>query len=301
MPTKQELIDQSSYGYIPTNWVCIIFIVLFSITGLLHILQAIRFKYWIAFPTLVVGCFLEVLGSIGRYWSSQNVLARTPFLMQICVLIIAPVFFSAWCYTILALAINVLGRSYSFVSPKLYLAIFITCDFISLILQAVGGGWVASSDAPIPPKTPTNIMVVGIVFQLVSMLIFCSLALDFMLRAWNNKPWPHRVRALATSPVDTQDSLQSKEEALNNSATNSVAAHEEVKGWWWVMTGVALCSLMIIIRGLYRSVELVQGWNGYLITHQVYQDTLDAVPMFLALVFINVFHPGFFLPKRSKW
>ncbi|WVN87016.1 uncharacterized protein L203_102192 [Cryptococcus depauperatus CBS 7841] len=279
MPTKQELIDQSSYGYIPTNWVCIIFIVLFSITGLLHILQAIRFKYWIAFPTLVVGCFLEVLGSIGRYWSSQNVLARTPFLMQICV---ASLFQRMVLYDSCP--------SHQCARPLLFFS-----------FTKIGGGWVASSDAPIPPKTPTNIMVVGIIFQLVSMLIFCSLALDFMLRAWNNKPWPHRERALATSPVDTQDSPRSKEAALDDSATNPVATHQEVKGWWWVMTGVALCSLMIIIRGLYRSVELVQGWNGYLITHQVYQDTLDAVPMFLALVFINVFHPGFFLPKRSKW
>lgn len=62
---------------------------------------------------------------------------------------------------------------------------------------------------------------------------------------------------------------------------------KEVRRWRWVMVGTGICSIMIIVRGgvlscfiyeisrtdgisrqgIYRSVELIQGWDGYLITH----------------------------------
>ena len=38
---------------------------------------------------------------------------------------------------------------------------------------------------------------------------------------------------------------------------------------------------MMNLRGFYRSVELIQGWRGYLITHESYVIGLDAVPMVL--------------------
>lgn len=53
-------------------------------TSAVHSVQAFKSKYWIIYPTLVIGALVEVLGWAGRYWSSQNVTALDPFLMQIC-------------------------------------------------------------------------------------------------------------------------------------------------------------------------------------------------------------------------
>nr|KIR49093.1 hypothetical protein I312_01242 [Cryptococcus bacillisporus CA1280] len=87
--------------------------------------------------------------------------------------------------------------------PKWYIVIFVTCDFISLVLQAIGGGWAASVDPP-TPKTPTNIMVGGIVFQLVSMIVFVGLAVDFMQRAMRRRAYKGRegeeVEMLPSTP-----------------------------------------------------------------------------------------------------
>jgi len=55
-------------------------------------------------------------------------------------LILGPAFFSAWAYTVLGYCITRLGSAYSLVKPKMYLAIFVTADVISLVLQAIGGG-----------------------------------------------------------------------------------------------------------------------------------------------------------------
>ncbi|WVQ96054.1 hypothetical protein IAU59_003154 [Kwoniella sp. CBS 9459] len=297
---REDYNPVSPYGYTPTAWVCLLFVGLFSISGLAHILQAWRYKYWIVFPTLVVGALLEIIGWAGRYWSSQNVLYDPPFLQQIITLIIAPVFFSAWLYTLLGIAINRLGPQYSILRPKLYITVFVTCDVISLVLQAIGGGWAATAPNP-TPKTPTNIMVGGIVFQLISMIIFSFLALDFALRAMKKRPYTGRqsqsleqIQSHSTSPYEADE----KAGARPGEATRS---DTEFAGWTKVLVGTGICSLMIIIRGVYRSVELVQGWEGYLITHEVYTIWFDGAVMVLAIVAVNVFHPGFFLPARSGW
>jgi hypothetical protein len=42
--------SDSPHGYIPTEWICILFIVLFSCTSLLHTVQAIRYRCIIPYP-----------------------------------------------------------------------------------------------------------------------------------------------------------------------------------------------------------------------------------------------------------
>lgn len=44
-----------------------------------------------------------------------------------------------------------------------------------------------------------------------------------------------------------------------------------------------LAAAMMIIRGVYRSIELAEGWRGELITVEVYVVVLDAVPMIIAM------------------
>ena len=78
-----EHTDVSNYGYTPSTAWCAVFIALFAISGLVHCFQAYRAKYWVIYPTLVIGALTEVLGWSARLWSSQNVLLLTPFLMQI--------------------------------------------------------------------------------------------------------------------------------------------------------------------------------------------------------------------------
>ncbi|OXC83530.1 hypothetical protein C345_04240 [Cryptococcus neoformans A2-102-5] len=235
------------------------------------------------------------------------------------------------------MSINTLGQQYSFLRPKWYIIIFVTCDFISLILQAVGGGWAASVDPP-TPKMPTNIMVGGIIFQLVSMIAFAGLGVDFMQRALRRRAYRGREGDEVEMLPSTPEQATGKEGMYGGYAVARVTRGEkEVRRWRWVMVGTGICSIMIIVRGgvlscfiyeisradgisrqgIYRSVELIQGWDGYLITHggqfdrndlsrltgpaEAYQDTLDGIPMIMALLATAVFHPGFFLAPRQGW
>ena len=177
-----------------------------------------------------------------------------------CFCLPAPTFFTAGIYVILGRLIAHVGPHSSPIAPKTYLWIFCSCDVLSLVVQAVGGGMasVASGEANGNTKPGTDIMVAGILFQLASISIFVALLIMFLLRVRHARfPWNLKL-----------------------------------------LVGAMIFSVvMIYIRSIYRSIELLQGWNGYLITHQIYFVVLDAVLMVLAVSVFNVLNPGWLLGK----
>jgi hypothetical protein len=62
-----------------------------------------------------------------------------------------------------------------------------------------------------------------------------------------------------------------------------------------LMGAMVLSVVCIYIRSIYRTVELAQGWSGYLITHESYFIGLDGVMMVIAVGNFNVFNPGWLL------
>ena len=88
----------SPYSYVPTEWVCIILVVLFGIsTGedttklssdithdvvALHLIEAVWSRMWWLLPTAVLAGCGETIGWSGRLWSSLNIPDQKPFMMQ---------------------------------------------------------------------------------------------------------------------------------------------------------------------------------------------------------------------------
>jgi hypothetical protein len=50
---------------------------------------------------------------------------------------------------------------------------------------------------------------------------------------------------------------------------------------------------------VYRVVELSQGFDGYLASHEVYFYVLEAVPMMSPFILFNLFHPGRVVKEAS--
>ncbi|KAI9045667.1 lovastatin nonaketide synthase [Aspergillus affinis] len=57
-------------------------------------------------------------------------------------------------------------------------------------------------------------------------------------------------------------------------------------------SATVFATMMMIMRNVYRVIELTEGWRGYLITHEKYFLALDALPMVLAMGIYVVFNPG---------
>ncbi|EKM48004.1 uncharacterized protein PHACADRAFT_266599 [Phanerochaete carnosa HHB-10118-sp] len=78
------------YHYVPTLWICALFVALFGLSGILHLIEAIHTRLWFMIPTAVLANIAEVIGWSARLWSSKNPPLIDPFLMQISTTIIAP-------------------------------------------------------------------------------------------------------------------------------------------------------------------------------------------------------------------
>ena len=113
-------------------------------------------------------------------------------------------------------------------------------------------------------KPGTDVMVAGIIFQLVSITVFVLCAVDFLRRVL-------------------------KQRLLKNVQGNILP----------LMLAMCFSIVLIYIRSIYRVIELVQGWTGYLITHEAYFIALDGSMMVPAVGIFNIIHPGWFMPQRK--
>ena len=80
--------------------------------------------------------------------------------MQIVCLTIAPAFLAAGIYLTLSRIVITFGPENSHIKPLSYPRIFIPCDIVSLLLQAIGGGMASvASHQDKSPETGDHIMV----------------------------------------------------------------------------------------------------------------------------------------------
>ncbi|KEI36259.1 uncharacterized protein L969DRAFT_55349 [Mixia osmundae IAM 14324] len=246
-------------GYIPSESIAIVAVTVISLSLGTHVYQLGRSGYWPSLALVLAACG-ELLGHIGRLLSSRDVYSRSAFLLQATVLILSPCFLSAICYTTLGELTTLLGGRFS---PRFYVVVFVTADVICLAVQAAGGS--IGSLAVVhyeDPKVGTKLMLAGIAAQLATTVIFLILAADFAIT---------RRHALTTSSRDVK----------------------------LVASTTLIVTLFIVIRGIYRTCELAEGWVGYLIVHQPYFLVFDALLMISCLVLFNIIHPSRMLRREG--
>lgn len=124
----------------------------------------------------------------------------------------------------------------------------------------------AETNSPDGNTAPgTNTMVAGIVFQLASITVFVACAADFVRRTLRR--------------------------GLLQSMTGTIIP---------LLAAMVFSVVCIYIRSIYRTIELSQGWSGYLITTERFFIVLDGLMMVLAVGVFNIFHPGWLLPDDSQ-
>lgn len=140
-------------------------------------------------------------------------------------------------------------------------------DFVSLVLQGAGGGLAATADDHSESERGRAIMVAGVVFQVVSLLVFMGLGLEFASRL--------RRRAVG-SARDTR-----------------FVQLRETKRFTWFQCALGAAVVLIFIRSVYRVAELQQGFNGPIANDEVSFMILEGPMIFLAVLAMTALHPGF--------
>ncbi|KAM5536234.1 hypothetical protein V8D89_010133 [Ganoderma adspersum] len=272
------------YGYMPTQWVCYIFSVLFVLATVIHFGQAIRYRAWWLLPTVVLAGIGETIGWGGRLWSSFQPLAQNPYMIQIVCTIVAPTPLIGAIFITFGRLSGHLGEQYSRLNARLYSRIFVTADIVALVVQSLGGGIAATTHNQSTGRLGSNIMLGGIVFQLFSLSVFCILVTEYLVRYFKDRP----ARPLL----------------LNNNSSESIREQfprppldPSAK---LLLIGLFFESLFLYIRSIYRTIELSDGFHGRIIETQVYFNVLDGVMVVLAIYSLIFFHPARLLKKMDR-
>jgi hypothetical protein len=184
-------------------------------------------------------------------------------------LTLAPALLTAGIYLCLGRVIVAIGAENSRIKPKMYTYIFISCDLLSLILQGVGGGMAATARDAKGSRRGVDIMIAGLISQVITMTLFLALWCDFVLRT--------RRAKFSGSLSRTQPPLYDHIRTLKTFAL-----------FQWALFAA---TILIYVRCIYRVAELWDGFGGHLANDEVTFMIFEGPMIILAIAAITVFHP----------
>ncbi|KAJ5770252.1 uncharacterized protein N7511_002303 [Penicillium nucicola] len=266
--SETQSVSFELYRYTPSLVAAIIFIILFVLATVYHLYQVIstRSRY---FTIFVVGGAFQIIGYICRALAHNDKENIPLYSISTIMILLAPPLYAASIYMTLGRLIRHLdAENLSVVPVKWLTAIFVTGDVIAFLMQASGGGIMASG-TPSAMTTGEHITIGGLAVQLVFFTVFIVASSIFH----------YRIRKFPTE----------KSLCRSSSAT-----------WEVVMTGLYVASILILIRSIFRLIEYAQGNDGYLISHEVFMYVFDATLMFFAMVAMGIFHPSRVLSQPLK-
>ncbi|EGW35239.1 uncharacterized protein SPAPADRAFT_69538 [Spathaspora passalidarum NRRL Y-27907] len=236
---------------------------------------------------------LEFIGYLARFIAHFNWSNKDLFLCQIITLTVAPTFTMAGIYFLLAQFIVLHGRKYSVLRPLWFSFVFLIGDLVSLLVQGGGGIYAAVAISQLQNTRPgTWIMVGGLGFQVGCMTLFLVLYIDFINRLYfrANPTIKFSIRRTFQLLFNTLEGRLLRQE-LEPYYEPSLAFIRKRSFFYYLPLVILISSIFIYIRCIYRMIELSQGWRGYLITHEGFVLTLDAMMVFLACSLYVPFHP----------
>ncbi|CAI6064525.1 unnamed protein product [Clonostachys chloroleuca] len=257
---SDDLVVFRLYHYDPTLIGAVVFVLFFLGTSFFHIWQLYRSRCWFAIP-LIVGGLFEVIGYAGRCVSSKESPNWTlgPYIIQAILLLVAPALFAATIYMELGrIMILVRGEDRAVIRRTWLTKAFVGGDILSFFLQGGGGGYQASGTLE-ALKTGSDIIIAGLFVQLLFFGVFLVVSVLF-----------HRSIVRIPTSHSTNPNVP----------------------WKRHLNVLYLTGTLIMIRSIFRAVEYLQGFNGYLLRHEAYLYVFDAALMLFVMIIFNFIHPG---------
>ncbi|PYI08654.1 hypothetical protein BO78DRAFT_428014 [Aspergillus sclerotiicarbonarius CBS 121057] len=249
------------WDFCPSLPAAYLFTILFALTTLAHILQAIlhRKPYcWV----IVMSGTIQTVTYIFRVLSILHPASYPDYAAWFVLILIAPLWTNAFVYMVMGRMVwnftddaNVLG-----VKPWYFGVGFVVLDVIAFIIQVYGAAQAAGNNVSYNTEmTGLHIYMGGVGVQqlFVLVFIFCAFAFHHKIRRQRR---PDATTALLLLYV------------------------------------LYACLALITMRIIFRLCEYAQGLDSAIPRHEAYQYCLDSVPMLLALGVLNVVHPGRLMP-----
>ncbi|KAF7719194.1 RTA-like protein [Penicillium ucsense] len=253
------------YGYLPSTPPALFAIVYFGIAVIAIVTQTIFGKYthyWMF--TLALTPAGEAIGWGARYWAHSNPVDWMPYVIQLCSLIVCPVFLSATNYILFCKIAEKTGPKLFLIPNRIYWILFVILDIISLTIQTIGGVMTSNAENFADLDYGSNVMLNGIIFQFSCTVFFVVLVAGMIFRS--------RAKGITLVSVTG----------------------------WPIMITLWLSAVMILIRNGYRIAELHDGWKGHWIRTEWYLIAFDMAPMAVAVAAYIVISPSHCLSNDKK-
>ncbi|RAK81097.1 RTA1 domain-containing protein [Aspergillus fijiensis CBS 313.89] len=267
-------IDFKLYRYTPSRAAAVIFVVLFSLTTAYHVYQLTRRRAWY-FLAFVIGGTFQIIGYICRVLAHDHKDSVPIYSVQTILILLAPPLYAASIYMVLGrLIIYLRAERLSIVPVRWMTKIFVTGDVVAFVMQAAGGGIMASGTVS-SYNLGEHITVGGLCVQLAFFTFFMGTCALFH-------------RRIRQSPTTEAVVVTAR---LHGRSTRS---------WEGILLGLYIASILILARSIFRLIEYAQGNDGFLISHEVFMYVFDSTLMVLTMVVINVFYPSIVLGRLQR-
>ncbi|KAF1937703.1 hypothetical protein EJ02DRAFT_426353 [Clathrospora elynae] len=271
------------YIYDPSFALAIIGAILVTLLSIYSIYQYLRHRSYF-FWAAIIAILMLVLGFICRLVSAYDEKKEAPFLVSWLMILLAPSFLAAACYTAFSRVIwfscptHALDFATLWCFPRWITPTFVIFDLFSFLIQLIGASQIsrqygddASGSRTISASEQKAllgrvILILGLVLQ---MLCFLSFSIISMRYFYISRQW---------------------------------TAHDlgDMKIWRKLSYTINVSSVIIALRAIYRTMEIPHDKNyglRYLQMHEWCFWTFDALPILAVLGVFAVWHPGRYLPR----
>lgn len=235
------------------------------------VLHPVRGRRWLsAIPPLyaandetLIRTIVEVIGYTIRALAYDKTGELMPYVLQSSFLLLGPVLFAASLYMTLSRVVRAVdGGALSPIKPRWLTRIFVAGDIISFIVQASGAAMKSQAEK-IDPDVGTNIVVGGLIFQVIIFAIFIVAAGVFN----------RRFRSLGSS-----------------------SRARDIIPWQAALSMLYATSAIVMARNVFRVAEYAMGNDGYLLSVEWPVYVFDAGLMSLTMACFFWWYPSRLMP-----
>ncbi|KAL7410356.1 RTA1 like protein-domain-containing protein [Mrakia frigida] len=219
--------------------------------------------------TMIISCLCYAFGMGIRILFKQDTHATGVYIVLYLFTTLSPCGMLATDYILLGRLVRHLGMDkHLLINARKTTIIFVGSDIATFLVQAAGGGVSTAKGNPELVVTGTKIFLAGIILQLISFFFFTMLTLHFAYNVRKHEPalW---------------------------------SGTKEDRRWKQLLYALLWTCVGFLIRSFFRSVELSQGYGGFLAIHEVYIYALDTLPLFVAAIIYIPFYPGRYLRPNT--
>ncbi|KAF4634116.1 hypothetical protein G7Y89_g3990 [Cudoniella acicularis] len=250
------------WNFCPNVDAAYLFAILFASTTIAHFTQAIVHKKVYSWVIVVSG-LAQTIAYIFRIISINNPSSLGPYAAWFVLILIAPVFTNAYVYMIMGRMVwNYIteAKIYKVTAWRMG-TYFVILDIVALLIQVYGAASASGNNIPTDQILQgLHIYMGGVGFQQAFIVLFFVFAIKF-----------HRT-LLSQNPL-----------SISSKPANSPFP---------LLYTIYVVLVLITTRIIFRLAEYAQGLNSSVPNHEAFQYCLDSLPMFIALVLLNVVHPG---------